>query len=428
MANYFEQFKHDTQLGPETNYFTQFETPATAETPHTQSMSDWIKGWAKGITDLPSWAEQATGQTKKDIEAYQKGGVPELMRDTHPTQALAAGFVPIQTPTKYMPLPNPEKLLEVGGKQINAARTSNLQFIPEAATNAAAFVKNQLPRGVDPYVAGGTFNQLDKLSRLAESGEPVDFQNIHNVRLGLEKVQKGSARSTDQFASTDLEASTIAKHALDNWLENPSPREVVRGNPAEVSRNLREGNLNYSAGAAAQDLDKKLYRQELRAESVNSGMNAESKIRSMAATLRTSPEARTMTPEGQAQAELVARGTMPENTMRWWSNYLGGGGGAGALAASTVGGLTGYLLGHGDLGTAGIGASLGPMVGHGLRQGATELAISHLKRLSEILREPAPLAQAGKNILAEQNPANLAGRQALIRALISAQPNMQQPQ
>jgi hypothetical protein len=427
MANYFEQFKHDTQPGPETNYFTQFETPATAETPHTQSMSDWVKGWAKGITDLPSWAEQATGQTKKDIEAYQKGGVPELMRDTHPTQALAAGFVPIQTPTKYAALPSAEKLLETGGKQINAARTSNLKYTPEAATNAAAFVKNQLPEGIDPYVAGGTFNQLDKLSKLAESGEPVGFQNIHNVRLGLEKVQQGSARSNEKFAATDLEAATAAKHALDNWLENPSPREVVQGNPAEVSHNLREGNLNYSAGAAAKSLDKRLYRQELTAEAVNSGMNAESKIRSMAATLATSPEARTMTPEGRAQAELVARGTKPENTMRWFANYLGGGGGLGAAVASGLGGGAGYLLG-GDIGSAGIGVGLGPMVGHALRRGATELAVSHLKRLSEILREPAPLAQAGKNVLAEQNPTNLAGRQALIRALISAQPYMQQQQ
>lgn len=46
----------------------------------------------------PSWAHQAKEQTEKDIEAYQKNGVPGLMADTSGTQELAGGFGGNATP------------------------------------------------------------------------------------------------------------------------------------------------------------------------------------------------------------------------------------------------------------------------------------------------------------------------------------------
>ena len=40
----------------------------------------------------PSWAQQAAAQSQRDREAYARGGVPEMMRDTAATQDLAGGF------------------------------------------------------------------------------------------------------------------------------------------------------------------------------------------------------------------------------------------------------------------------------------------------------------------------------------------------
>jgi hypothetical protein len=40
----------------------------------------------------PSWTEQAAEQLRRDQEAYARGGVPEMMRDTQTTQDLAGGF------------------------------------------------------------------------------------------------------------------------------------------------------------------------------------------------------------------------------------------------------------------------------------------------------------------------------------------------
>src|SRR6476660_6174137 len=47
---------------------------------------------ASNIFNGPSWADQALAQSQRDREAYARGGVREMLRDTEGTQDLAGGF------------------------------------------------------------------------------------------------------------------------------------------------------------------------------------------------------------------------------------------------------------------------------------------------------------------------------------------------
>ena len=106
---------------------------------------------------------------------------------------------------------------------------------------------------------------------------------------------------------------------------------------------------------------------------------------------------------------------------------MGGGGGLGAQAANIGGGIVGGGLGlmFGGPAEAGVGAGVGylvaPTLGALLRTGSNRLALSHLDKLSELLRSAAPESQKlNVGNINTLSPSADAAQQALIRTLLMA--------
>ena len=420
-ANYFAQF-HTPADPQDENFFNQFHEPETKrksfldenksvsqklwETPIGRAVSDIYEG-GKFLTMGPGQALQSTPEN------------PVTTEEMIPGAAKAAALVPAGgTPAVAAVTPSVKSLIEIGGKQVGAARTSGVPIPAAGVRDAVNSMRLALPKGIDADVAPKTFKEINKLVEKADADIPVDFQEMHNARLRLEAVQRSSLGPD---AKTELNAATKAKHAFDDWAIN-SPHV-----PPEVSGNLVTGNANVAAGEAAAALDRRAYRAELRSSAANSGMNEGNTIRSQVASMLLSPESRSWTPAIRKTAEDVVHGSATENTMRWWDRYLGGGGGLGAQAANIGGGIVGGGLGlmFGGPAEAGVGAGVGylvaPTLGALLRTGSNKIALSHLDKLSELLRSAAPESQKlNVGNINTLSPSADAAQQALIRTLLVA--------
>jgi hypothetical protein len=316
-------------------------------------------------------------------------------------------------PSVISAAPSVQTLVQTGGKQIDEAVKSGLMFPQSKVQESIDAIRQNLPKKRN---AEDTHAAIDDLEAKANSGDPFTFDDFKKAREDLQDVQRNSAKSTSRTAASDLSASTMAKHELDN---------LVKGTPE--GDKFVEGNLNVSGGKTAETLDKKLYRSELRSSAANSGKNVGNTIRSNIASLLLSKDARTLTPETRQQAESIVYGSGPENFMRHWGNVLGGGGGLGQAAAMAGSGALGYLASGGSPTMAGIAATSLPIVGALLKHGANETAISHLEALSNALRGGTPLGQTATrgNYLDGAMPSTAAAKAALIRALMAHE--IQQP-
>ena len=324
------------------------------------------------------------------------------------------------SPTTIIPnvassAPSVEQLVKTGGKQIGDAVNSGLMFPTEKVQAGIDTIRQSLP---SRRVAEDTHATLDALQEKVDSGQPLTFADIKQTRDELLDTQANAAKSTGRTAATDLRSATIAKHGLD---------DIVAGTPE--GDQFIEGNANVSGGKQAENLDKRLYRSELRSAAANSGKNVGNTIRQNVASMLLSKDARGMSPDTIQQAENIVYGSAPENFMRHWGNVLGGGGGLGqALTGGMAGGL-GYLASGGSPTITGISAAALPIAGALMKHGANEAAVGHLEALSNALRNNTPLGQnitrSGNLSLGGEVPGSAATKAALIRALMARQ--IQQP-
>lgn len=322
-----------------------------------------------------------------------------------------AGISPVGSmPAVISAAPSVKSLIETGGQQIGDAVNSGMVIPPTKIQEAIDTIRQQLP---DRRVSEDTHAALDALEQ--KTG-PLTFKDFKQSRDELMDVQANAAKSTGRTAATDLRAATIAKHSLD---------DIISGTPE--GDQFMTGNANVSGGKQAENLDKRLYKSELRSSAANSGKNIGNTIRQNVASMLLSKDARGMTPDTVQQAENIVYGSSPENFMRHWGNVLGGGGGLGQALTMAGSGSLGYLASGGSPTMAGIAATAGPLIGTLMKHGANEAAVSHLEALSNALRSNTPLGQTATrgNLLSGEMPSSAAAKAALIRALMTNQ--TQQP-
>jgi hypothetical protein len=230
--------------------------------------------------------------------------------------------------------------------------------------------------GFDENVAPATFGILSK----AENAPDGSFV----TGLNLESLRKTFGKAAQSTNPTERAAAGQAQRGIDEFLQNIPAQDVRSGDPRAFSQTVAEANANYSAGKTAERLDKRIAKAELQADSTNSGMNLANKLRQQAAQILTSDTAkRGLRPEELGMVEQIARGTATQNTLRWFGNLLGGGGGLGAV-------VTGIP-------TAGIA----PAIGFGLRSLSNALTMRQIGKISEVIRARSPLGQKSAAALAD---------------------------
>jgi hypothetical protein len=126
-------------------------------------------------------------------------------------------------------------------------------------------------------------------------------------------------------------------------------------------------------------------------------------------------------PEEIAALENVVEGDKLRNSLRFYSNLTGGGGGLGAVISGAAGGAAGSAVG-GAVGLPVVGAAVGgaiPATGMAARLGAGALTKRSLRLADELIRSRSPLYEQMMNDPKMQviSPER---RAALVRALLIA--------
>lgn len=266
---------------------------------------------------------------------------------------------------------------------------SSLEVKPAAITDYASKTKVALDAaGLDENLAPITHKMLSRLESSPPSAT-VTGNNIKSIRQLL-------GNAAGEPGKEGL-AAKRALNALDDHIPNIEAKNVIAGDPAAAGAALDEANANYSAAKHAETIDNKTIRAELRAAASNSGHNVANTVRQRMADIL-NPERpdlqRGFTPDETAVMEQIVRGTKTQNAMRWAGNYLGGGGGLGALHTSAAGAAAGAAI-AGPAGAV-VGAVAPPVVGHILKALGNRGTLADAEKLSEMIRSRAPLASSAQ--------------------------------
>lgn len=268
--------------------------------------------------------------------------------------------------------------------------------IGDVETLATQAEQELLARGnrPTPGSAPRTFNEIDRLRPQAPP-EPTPQQRLQ-AEMNWETIPQ-QPRVTEATVD-DLLA---AKRAFGNVAGERKPFPLMgptedAGAASNVVRKLddlieesapgmEDANANYSAAKAAEAVDNRITKAEMRASVNNSGMNVGNKIRQQAASILESGGAkRGLKPEEISMLEDVAYGTPTRNALRYASNLLGGGGGLGAV-------VSGEVASHSGLGAVGW---LAAPLGHALKHLENHLTVRAANKVSEAIRARSPLGIA----------------------------------
>lgn len=317
---------------------------------------------------------------------------------------LAAAAAPF---TSKAAAPTIGELKAAASASYNSPEVKGLVVQGQAVKDLSASIQTELNKiGIDENLAPKTFGILAKLDN-APPGAMATGDNINSMR----RIFGNAASSVD---ATERKAAKQAIDAIDNFVPNLAPKDVISGDAAGAAAKWAEARANFAAAARSESIDKKTIQAELRAAASNSGQNVANTVRQRMADILLKPaELRGYTMAERAQMEKIVRGTTTGNALRFTGNLLGGGGGLGAITTAAVGGLA----------TGGPGA-VAPVVGFALKQLSNRMTLKQAEVLSEAVRSRAPLAKSmaafGQKAAALQqlqSPATVSGAMLAARNL-----------
>jgi hypothetical protein len=220
-------------------------------------------------------------------------------------------------------------------------------------------------RGIRPSNAGSIHQAIGEIKTPATAGA-ADVADLVAARQSIKELLGKQ--------DTNKSGAFVALGKLEQAIEQNSPGTM---------KAIREADKNYAAAKAAEALDKRLAKAELRAAGENSGMNVGNKIRQNITTYLGSNEAKYLSAETKADLEKIVRGTASQNTMRAVANLLGGGGGLGMLA----GGTAGYQAGGWG------GAAAGAAAGRAFKALNNRSVTKQAEQVGRNIRMRSPLGQ-----------------------------------
>ena len=223
----------------------------------------------------------------------------------------------------------------------------------------------------------------------------IDPANIDFIRKGLTGDAIAGASPTEKASAK------IVRNALDDFIENPPPGAVLPGTERAASEAAGLANRargNYAGLKRLGEFENMVDRAKNKAGRQYSGLNLENELRKEAGMF-TAPSRRGPSyadKAGYNKAEIAAlnqfeKGTPSANALRYAGNYLGGGGGLGALV--TTGAGVGYAKSQ-DPETAGLLGAAGAGTGLTLRLLANRRANQNMGQIRDMVAMRNPLYQA----------------------------------
>jgi len=344
---------------------------------------------AKGLAGIPGLVlSPVTGAARSLIghpmaDLTHKAGeliAPEIAAKDDPAAmyARAKGDVDLALSGARAATPKPPTVSTPTIQELKAASEAaykspevvGLEMKPDPIRNYSVKTQQAMnAEGFDDIVAPKTFSLLQRVEKFPE-GSVVTGQNINSLRKKLGKL----AGSIDP---TEKAAASFAIDHLDDFIPKIVGKDILKGDATAAAARLEEARGNWAAAKQSEKLDKKIVKAEMQADTANSGMNLENRIRTQMGKIAIDDrEARGLRPSEIADAKSIAEGTASQNLLRGAGNLLGGGGGLGAV-------VTGIPSG-----------GLAPAAGFGLKVLSNRMTLNQANRLSEAIRSRAPLASS----------------------------------
>ncbi len=390
---------------------------------------DWnagLPGVMKRALTLPG--EVVRGET--DINTPEGfGRVMEMATAITPANpAMMAGSKAIPGVAQAMKsvprrIPTQQELLKAGAAQMKSARIMGVDYKGSAVMKMVKEIQDDLVKegfADVPAVAGDTHRILNTILNPPNPGPGgqvlFDITNLRALRKSLQKL----AGNYGLLAGENRSAATRSLRKLDAFIEKADPASVLAGPASKAGKAWAEGRANYAAGKRSQTLTGKEWDADLRAAAANSGQNIGNSLRQkIAGLILKEKDVRGFSPIEKGMMERIVRGSKTANRTRNAGNYLGGGGGLGALMTSGAGAGVGYLSGAGPAGAV-AGAMAGPVVGGALKQASAGMTRGALHNLDDIVRMRSPLYRGQPQMM---TPANQAMQQAIMRMLMGTAVN-----
>lgn len=286
----------------------------------------------------------------------------------------------------------PEELKASAAHNFNAPEVTETTLHPQAVQQFYEGLPATLEtKGhATDVIAPQTYAQVGQYARRAAGQqEPITINQLRDQRAVLQGIAQTSTVPKERAAAT------TAIKSLDEFIANPQfanfpgLRGEATGSGAEATTALETARGNYATAMSLEKLDRKQFIKELRAASSDSGLNTGNRLRQGIVELMANERTfRNLKPEVRDAMENVVRGNAGEDTVRFLSNILGGGGGIGNTGVRFVGAkLAGPL-----------GAFL-PEVGTALRILSNRMTVQEFDKLRTLIASNSPLGKSIKNAM-----------------------------
>jgi len=279
-----------------------------------------------------------------------------------------------------------------------AFRDADFTINPNLATDFATTTRADLvSTGRNKVTAPKTLEALDEI-KVTPHTNPTEIQRDYQML--------GHVAADNTASAADRMAARIAQERLLSQVETKGAANLQPGGtayatpggsvafartlPDEAVATFQKANQDWAALKRAENLDQRITKGELRAGSNYSGLNLENELRRRVSVLADKDVGRGFSPAERAAFAKYGEGTLGSNTARYMKNFLGGGGGLGALAATGAGFGAGQYFGLDPL-TYGSGTAL---AGLGLAKYGNMRALNRARELELMLLRRSPSAQA----------------------------------
>lgn len=344
-------------------------------------------------------------EPQNDVERYTRtaaefvpgmGGAGSIVRRAG--TGIAAGLGSEAAGQAFGNDPTARMLGALGGGLATAGRGAGLEA-RQAAQGAASDIK-------------GLASKLYGVNEQATAGTPVGKGFMQDVTNAIkERLNEAGIRKINSQAHEMLDA---LPNKIDDAYDVVKAREVLRkdlnaaGDPRAAyivtdSLNkvidhlsskgvgvLQSADREYSIGKTLEALNKRYSKIEDQTAATNSGRNLGNKYRQGLTQLKNSGDTKGLTADELAQIDRVIEGGNIENTLRSWSNRLGGGGGLGQIVAG--GGTAGlaHMMGADPSTSAALGIGAG-ISGQAARMMANRIAQQKANALRQMIAQRSAL-------------------------------------
>ena len=252
--------------------------------------------------------------------------------------AIVGGFGPgvVRRPARPG-VPTNEELRSTARRAYNKADQAGVVVQPTGMGKLNLEVQNAASDfAFDPALQPGIKVVLDRLDQA--TNQPITLKGIDTIR----KVAGHAARDVQNASQRELAGRIIDK--IDDFIDNLDPADVLSGDAKTGAASLKMARDYWKRLRKSEMIDEALYQAENQAPTSGTGGNVDNIMRQKVKAILNNPKKRVLfsKPE-QHLMENVARGTMPQNVLRWVGRASPASGFLPGLysAATAIGGTTG---------------------------------------------------------------------------------------